>query len=652
MLVGISATVITIFAYYASALVLFMIAVLVIVATLYIQYRIFQPSGDRTMDHKIRTVVEAAHDGVWVIDEAMRTTYANRRMATIMGRDRDEMMGKTLFELMPEEMHDNIQQSFAERQQGISDQTDFPVHRADGTVRWTIAAASPIMNTTDGFEGAVAVFTDITERKNAEEALRQSEQRMRMLLQNMPVIVFTLDADGVCTFSEGQALKSLGLEPGEFVGRAIYDFAPRFPEIDRLMVRVYNGETVHQENSIEGKRFMTIMEPLKAQGHVTGVTGITVDLSDRHQTEAALTTSENRYQLLFETVDDVIYMQDGDGYFTRLNPAFERILGYKMTDWIGRSLTELIHPDDDHFHTMSRQVLNNESVSPFPVRCRTADGIYITLEVSQHLLVDDKEIIGLMGIARDITDRRNMETRTLELALERERLTMLSRFIKDISHDIRTPLSIINSNVYLALRKFEKGRPEDLKKHMHMITREVKQLTEQLDNMLTVDNLGHRRTSEHFYRVDLNQMVHDLVEEQRTLAEERAHTLDFSSLEAPLYCWVDALSLKRAYRHVLLNALNYTPKGGHIKVSIEREAEEIYVCIADDGIGIAETELEHIWEPFYRVDEARSHDTGGMGLGLNVCKLVMDAHHGRVEVRSEPGEGSAFTLVIPCNSSA
>jgi len=651
MIVSIGATLITIVAYYASALVLFMIAVLVITATLYIQYRIFQPSPDQTMDREIRTVVEAAQDGFWIIDKETRTTYTNRQMAAIMGRTRDEMIGKTLFELMPEELHDSIEQSFAERQQGISSQTDFLIQRPDGTVRWTISSASPIINAVGEFEGAVAMFTDITERKNAEEALRQSEWRMRIVLQNMPLIVFTLDANGICTFSEGKALNSLGFEPGEFVGQAIYDFAPRFPAIDQMMARVYNGETIQQESNVEGNRLMTIMEPLKDGKGVTGVIGVTVDLSDRHRAETALTTSEKRYQLLFETVDDIIYMQDMNGYFTRINPAFERLLGYDISDWIGRSLTELIHTDDEHFHTMTDRVLNGESVPPFPVHCRTAKGIYMTLEVSQHLLVDGKEIIGLMGIARDITDRRSMETRTLELALERERLTMLSRFIKDISHDIRTPLSIINSNVYLTLRKFEKGRPEDLHKHMNMITREVKQLTEQLDNMLTVDNLGHRRASEHFYRVDLNQMVHDLVKEQHTLAEQKAHTLDFVPLEAPLYCQVDALSLKRAYRHVLLNALNYTPKGGHIKVSIKLEADEVYVCIEDDGIGISDAELEQIWEPFYRADAARSHDTGGMGLGLNICKLVMDAHHGRVKVRSKPDEGSAFTLIIPCNSS-
>ncbi|NUP90335.1 MAG: ATP-binding protein, partial [Candidatus Sumerlaeia bacterium] len=130
-------------------------------------------------------------------------------------------------------------------------------------------------------------------------------------------------------------------------------------------------------------------------------------------------------------------------------------------------------------------------------------------------------------------------------------------------------------------------------------------------------------------------------------ARQKEQTLLFSPASVPALLWVDGDKIKRAVRHLLLNAFNFTPAGGVIDVSVDRVEDEVVIRVRDTGQGIDETHLPYIFEPFYKADPALQTDFGGVGLGLTVVRLIAAEHKGRINAESVPGKGSVFTLRLP-----
>lgn len=353
------------------------------------------------------------------------------------------------------------------------------------------------------------------------------------------------------------------------------------------------------------------------------------------------------YDTLARTIDDILVTLDLEGQLTTLNPAFERVLGWAVDRWLGKQTGKLIHPGDLVETEGLLDALRDKGMHILELRVRAQNGEYRLLEIFVYPLFDGDEISGLMGLARDITDRYRRTETDLQIAREQERKKLLARFVKNISHDLRTPLSVIGTNAYLARKKLDSQREDDVRSHLTQIEDHVSKLSERLSNLLTIAHFESHVSDFVFVSQDVNQLVQNIVDEVRPYAEDRGHDLRFVAAPAPAVASVDAQSFRRSIWHLVWNAINYTPEGGHILVQVVSADDEIQVTVQDDGIGITAEELDHVFELFYRADEARNHDTGGMGLGLKITRQLIEAHGGRVEVVSEPGQGSTFSVFVP-----
>ena len=254
------------------------------------------------------------------------------------------------------------------------------------------------------------------------------------------------------------------------------------------------------------------------------------------------------------------------------------------------------------------------------------------------------KVTGLVGISRDITERKQAEQQAVTLAAERQRVALLREFIRDVSHDFRTPLSIIGTSAFLVSKTTDATK---LQQYSERIGKQISRLGLLMDNFVELADMEQAGAAVQFQPTDLNALVTTILErsEQKT-ADKQQHVSYQAETDAALVLG-DPLALTKAITNVVANAIHYTPEAGSITLRLYRQGENAVLEVADSGIGIAAEDLPHIFESFYRADSARSMESGGAGLGLTIAKTIVELMNGHIEVQSEVGRGSVFSIYLP-----
>lgn len=220
------------------------------------------------------------------------------------------------------------------------------------------------------------------------------------------------------------------------------------------------------------------------------------------------------------------------------------------------------------------------------------------------------------------------------------------QFSSDASHELRTPLTIMRGEIELALRS-EKS-PEEYRSVLSSTLEEILRLKTIIDNLLTLGKADHGVLDMKLEEVHLDTLIKDLFDDSEMLAESKHIDVKLGKVE-PVTIVGDRSRLKQLFLNIVDNAIKYTPEGGHVEISIERNNGSAQVEVEDDGIGIPEQDLEKVFDRFYRVDKARSREMGGTGLGLSIAKWIAELHRGTISVASQMNKGSKFTVRIPIN---
>jgi heavy metal sensor kinase len=227
----------------------------------------------------------------------------------------------------------------------------------------------------------------------------------------------------------------------------------------------------------------------------------------------------------------------------------------------------------------------------------------------------------------------------LEAAFSRQR-----QFTADASHELRTPLAIVQAESTLALRK--ERTPEDYRKSLELISQEAGHMSTVVGKLLYLARIDAGKDQVNFERINLKGLLTELSSDIEVLVREKGIEFKLAPLE-DLSIEGDRVKLEQLFLNLLENAIRYTPGGGVISASMVREGKTAVISIKDTGIGISKEHIPHLFERFYRVDKARSRAEGGAGLGLAICKHIAQVHHGKIEVQSQVGKGSTFSVSLP-----
>ena len=236
-----------------------------------------------------------------------------------------------------------------------------------------------------------------------------------------------------------------------------------------------------------------------------------------------------------------------------------------------------------------------------------------------------------------------------EEARARELSRLKSDFVANVSHELKTPLALIR----LFAETLELGRvpSEDKARQYHrIINKESRRLTQLINNILDFSRIEAGRKEYRFQPGDVGAVVRDVIDAYRFPIEQQGFSLELEIADDLPELQIDPEALSQALLNLVNNAIKYSHEDKRIRVGARRDGERVLVSVADSGIGIPRAEQKKIFEKFYRAESSLIHTTKGSGLGLALVRHIMEAHGGSVEVASQPGEGSTFTLVLPART--
>lgn len=336
--------------------------------------------------------------------------------------------------------------------------------------------------------------------------------------------------------------------------------------------------------------------------------------------------NERMYQVI-ESLDTGLLMIDRNGVIKLVNQAFLRLFALPTEPMVGK-----------HYETC----LSAYSLRPQFVRCwesKASIRFEIPLASSPERMIEANLIpmgngatqSGLLMICRDLTAFRHLE------GLRRD-------FVANVSHELKTPLTSIVGFTETLLDGASSD-PETCREFLQIIYKEGIRLQRLVTDLLDLSKIESKQVAIQLELVSIQMVVHEVIE---TLVEQmQAKKLHLLTDIPPLQVSIDTDCVQQILLNLLANAMNYTPVGGKVTVKVSKQPDYWQLQVMDTGIGIPEADLPRIFERFYRVDKARSRNSGGTGLGLAIVKHLVELHQGRIEVESEVGQGSTFTVQFP-----
>jgi PAS domain S-box-containing protein len=363
------------------------------------------------------------------------------------------------------------------------------------------------------------------------------------------------------------------------------------------------------------------------------------EIAERKEAEEAARRGEKLYRLLVQHLPDLaVQLYDRDFRYTLAEGKFLEKAGYSKQGLEGKTLFEVVPPEAAQFlRPYYQQVLDGEQVTFEATRDAFT---YVTTIVPVRN--EKGEISGGMVVSQDVTEQRKLEDERTQMAVEKVSVEQIAEVLRSTAHDLRTPLAIIQTSVYLIERiadpESQKGRIEVIKKQVTHMT----QLIDQLQLMANLDRTQHLDLQS----VDVSRLLADVKRKFETRSQEKHLHL---SLNAPsaLIMKIDEEQISKALSYLLDNAITFTPTGGSITLNALQHEREVVIEVSDTGIGIAPEDVHHIFKRFYKADKARTSGVGGAGLGLTMAKKIVQMHHGEIQVESTLGTGSTFRILLP-----
>ncbi|HEY9670406.1 MAG TPA: PAS domain S-box protein [Waterburya sp.] len=348
--------------------------------------------------------------------EQLRFVFWNKMSTQLIGYSSQQVLGKTGYELFPTQAADFFVAE--DREVLASGQLlDIPeelIHIPHRGQRILHTKKIPLFDEAGKPQYLLGITEDITERKQTEMALRQSQERLQTVMTAAPLILFALDARGIFTLSEGKGLEAIGRKPGEIVGLSIYEVYRDKPELIEHFHRALAGEPVENivvnfAGIVFDNRYSVIRDET---GKILGITGIALDITERYKAKEALQQSEQKFRSIVENANDIIYQLTPDAVFSYVSPNWVDILGHDVAEVEGQLFTPFIHPDDLAIclGTLHRAIETGQKQSGIEYRVRHKNGSWRWHTSNISILRDASgTVVSVVGIARDISDRKQAE---------------------------------------------------------------------------------------------------------------------------------------------------------------------------------------------------------------------------------------------------
>ncbi len=624
----------------------------------------------RESEKRFSDIAENASEWIWEVDAAGKYTYASPVVEQLLGYAPQEILEKHFYDLFAAEDREELKNAAFATFAGKQPFREFLNRnlRKDGKVVWLLTSGVPILDDQGNLLGYRGADIDVTARRQAEEALKESERFLADIFASIQDGVNILDLD-YNILRVNPAVERWYAHALPLAGKKCYEaFHGRGEpcEICPYRQTLETGKATHKVTPREGKdgseagwiEVFTFPITDIATGKVKGVVLYVRDITERKQAEEALLESETKYRLLAENVIDVIWTVDLNWKVTYASPSCESLTGYSDDEIVGMTLDQLLTPGSmDLCNKTLAELLSPENLArqEYPnfflpqLELRFKDGsrsVYI--EIKGSFLKDYQgQPIGMMGVARDITERKQLE----EQFLQAQKMEAVGRLAGGVAHDFNNILTAITGYGELLLMNPDIQDP---------VSRDVKDILQAADRAasLTRQLLAFSRKQVlQPQRLDLNQVVANLDKMLRRIIGEDIDLVtvlghDLGAVQA------DPGQIEQVVMNLAVNARDAMPQGGKLTIeTADADLDTAYaqnhlesqpgpyvmLAVSDNGVGLDQEAQARIFEPFFTTKELGK----GTGLGLSTVYGIVKQSGGFIYVYSNPGEGTTFKIYLP-----
>ncbi len=620
-----------------------------------------------------RVALEVGGLGTWKLNVEGMDGEMDERTLAVFGLSKDDFDGssKKAFSRVIEEDAPKVDEKFRKSVTEKSNfDAEFRIRDSKGSIRWNSCTGQPQLDENGNVTHVVGFCRDITESKNNEIALRDSESFVRAILDSLPAHISVLDKTGVIVAVnrawQNFARDNCAIEQIAATGigqnylkvcETSADFENSTKSVVENLRAILSGEL--EEFSVEYPCHSPTEERwfiLQASAMRDGAVISHIDISARKRAETELKNSEEFNRSIFENSPDCVKVLELDGTLHSMNANGLCILeidDFALFD--GKPWTDFWEGEETESAYQAVETARNGKTARFEGFCKTAKGTLKYWDVSVAPIFDAKgSPIRLLSTSRDITDRREGE-KERERLLENEKTArrdaeianrLRDEFLATVSHELRAPLnSILGWG-----RLLQKGQLDEptTEKAIATIVRNAESQNRLIEDLLDVSRIISGKLRLEVMTIKPINIVESALETVRPAAEAKGIKIQISGETDVSHISGDPNRLQQVVWNLLSNAIKFTPQDGEVKLEIERRDDFVEIRVKDSGIGLKEDFLPYVFDRFRQADASSIRKFGGLGLGLAIVRHITEMHGGTVHAESAgENQGSTFIVRLP-----
>jgi PAS domain S-box-containing protein len=625
---------------------------------------------ERTQDlaianERFELAVRGSSDGLWDWDIRTNAVYHSPRFQELLGFVPGEAPMEQSFAAFESRLHPEDRERVARavdahlRNREPYD-IEYRLRTESGEYRWFRARGEAVRDDAGMPLRMAGSITDVTARRQTEDSLRESEERLRLTLDNALDAFIAIDEEGHVVEWNRQASATFGWSRDEALGGTLSDMIIP-PEMRERHESGMEHARATGEAPLLGRRleFPAIDRDGRRFPVELSIVGVSVggrriysaslrDISERRQAEEALRKSEAQLQAIIDNSPAVIYVKDLDGRYLLINRQFETLFHVRREEVRGKTDHDYFPAEmADAFRQNDRDVLERNGVIEAE-ESAPVDGVLRTYLSAKFPLADSNgRVYATCGISTDITERKGAEERLAAFAARLEASNReLEEFARVASHDLQEPLRKVASFAERLQGKYAQSLDEQGLDYIARMTDATRRMGRLIGDLLNYSRVTTR--AQPFQRIDLNAVVAEVVSDLEVRIEESGARVEIGDLPA---VDGDRVQMQQLLQNLIGNALKFLKPDGEPRVRIEGRIERVegreycVLTVADNGIGFAPQHAERIFGVFQRLHGRGEYE--GSGVGLAICRKIVARHGGTITAHGVPGEGATFTLRLP-----
>jgi two-component system, OmpR family, response regulator VicR len=503
----------------------------------------------------------------------------------------------------------------------------------------------------------------LSEMKQLKEQLRHKEELFTALIENAMDAMVIINSDGTIRHKSSSIERVFGYKMEDDIGRSSFDFV--HPEDLSNGSKAFTnllkkpGSTMHYE--IRAKHADGSWHTIEVVGKnlldnpaIAGIVANFRDVTEQKRMQEALAYSEEHFRALIENSLEAMAIINREGLLSFLSPSFERLLGYGLEEHMGKNPFAFVHADDLPvvFNIFSDLARKPGAVAQSELRVWHKDGSLRIVEVVGKNLLHNPAVNGIVANIRDITERKQadealkhlyQQERDLRQRLEEE-MKKRVEFTRAIAHELKTPLTSLLASSDLLASEIDDEPLQTLAKNIRQSASNLDSRINELLDLVRgeVGMLGLKLEA-----VDMLQLLTGITDSMKPVALRRGQSLDLTLSSDLPEVRADPARLQQIVINLVDNALKFTPPGGNVRLGAKKKDNSVVVEVRDNGRGISKVEQQSLFQPHHRLKGEASE---GLGLGLALCKMLVELHGGKIWVKSSVGRGSTFGFSLPLES--